>query len=180
MMRASADAVERAPVDVNSLFREHAQRVARWASRLGGPGVDVEDVVQEVFMRAYRHRDQFRGDASITTWLFRITARQVARLRRLHRARQLWRSLYAHDPMPAHPPTPVEELERRREGERLRRAIDTLGESPRTVFILFELEGLSGEQIAELTGLKIDTIWVQLHRARARIRKRLAKEDRRG
>jgi RNA polymerase sigma-70 factor (ECF subfamily) len=82
--------------------------------------------------------------------------------------------------MPAHPPTPVEELERRREGERLRRAIDALGESPRTVFILFELEGLSGEQIAELTGLKIDTIWVQLHRARARIRKRLAKEDRRG
>src|SRR5262249_14147909 len=66
---------------VADLYRAHAQTVARWASRLGGPAIDVEDVVQEVFLVVQRRLDGFRGDAHVKTWLYRITA-NVVRWRR--------------------------------------------------------------------------------------------------
>ena len=172
--------VDKAPVDVASLFREHAQDVARWVRRLGGPSVDVEDLVQDVFVLAHRYRAQFRGEADVTTWLFRITARRVAAQRRRQRLQHFWRSLYIGERIEAQPLTPVEELERGRDAERLRRALDRLSEKQRNVFVLFELEGLSGEAIAALTGQRTEVVWVQLHRARGRIRKQLAKEERRG
>ena len=172
--------IDKPPVDVASLFREHAQDVARWVRRLGGPNVDVEDLVQDVFVLAHRYREQFRGEADVTTWLFRITARRVASQRRRQRLQQLWRSLYIGERIEAQPLTPVEELERGRDAERLRRALDRLGEKQRNVFVLFEIEGMSGEAIAALTGQRTEAVWVQLHRARARIRKHLAKEDRHG
>src|SRR5262249_44087441 len=53
---------------VADLYRAHAQTVARWASRLGGPAIDVEDVVQEVFLVVQRRLREFRGEAEITTW----------------------------------------------------------------------------------------------------------------
>ena len=78
---------------------------------------------------------------------------------------------------PARPsaPTPIEELERREASERVYRVIDTMNERYRSVLVLFELEQLSGEEIAELTGDKLENVWVLLHRARAQFRQRLAK-----
>jgi RNA polymerase sigma-70 factor (ECF subfamily) len=72
-------------------------------------------------------------------------------------------------------PTPLETLQRRRAAELTYAALEALNENHRSAFILFEIEELSGQQIAELKGVSVSTVWVWLHRARARFLERLAK-----
>jgi len=74
--------------DIGDLYRRHAETVARWVSRLGGPLVDVEDLVHEVFLVAQRKRPSDRGAARITTWLYRVTAKVVSHRRRKDRWRR--------------------------------------------------------------------------------------------
>jgi RNA polymerase sigma-70 factor (ECF subfamily) len=151
------------------LYRTHAQTVARWASRLGGPSVDVEDVVQEVFLVVQRRLDGFRGDAHIATWLYRITA-NVVRWRRRKEKWRRWLAGSADDVagrIAARGPTPLEALE-------VYRVLDGMRERYRTVLILFEIEGMTGAEIAKLMGTKPDTVWVWLHRARKQFREQSA------
>lgn len=158
-----------ATYDMDALYREHAQTVARWAARLGGPNIDAEEVVQDVFLTAHRLLPTFRGEAKFTTWLFRITQNQVR-----HKVRKLkWqRLLYGSSPetleaLATKDPSPVQDLERREAGDTIYRILDGMSEKYRTPFILFEIEKLSGEEIATMLDQKVATIWVWLHRARA-------------
>jgi RNA polymerase sigma-70 factor (ECF subfamily) len=156
--------------DSAALYRQHAPRVARWVVQLGGPEMDAEDAVQEVFLLAHRERASFRGEAQVTTWLYRITLNVVRHHRRSQR-RRLWLSGSADDVAGhlASPTTPVDELEQRRSCERLRRALARLSERDRTIIIMFELDGFSGQEIAERTATRPATVWVRLHRARAQL-----------
>jgi RNA polymerase sigma-70 factor (ECF subfamily) len=157
-------------LDLGRLYREHAEAVSRWARRLLGPDGDAEDVVHEVFMVAQRRLREFRGDARPSTWLYAITVRVVQHHRRKGRWWRLLRSRPLPEPAPE-PSTPLETLESRRAVELTYRLLDGLPEAERSALILFEIEGLSGEAIAALTGEAVGTIWVRLHRARARFRK---------
>lgn len=155
--------------DLDTLYREHAAAVARWVAHLGGPGIDVDDLVHEIFLVVQRRLGEFRGEAKVTTWLYGITERVVSARRRRDRARRWMRRVWRGDVEQATATsqlTPVEELERQRAREAVYRVLDHLGEKYRQLLILFELEGLSGEEIAALTGLKTGTVWVRLHRAR--------------
>jgi RNA polymerase sigma-70 factor (ECF subfamily) len=124
--------------------------------------------VQETFLVARQKLPSFRGEAKASTWLFRICHNVV----RGRRRRLKWRQWLGGDSVQTaghlpHPAlSPDEQLDERRSVAALYRALDRLREPKRTVLILFELEGMSGEQIAELTGVKPGTVWVQLHRAR--------------
>jgi RNA polymerase sigma-70 factor (ECF subfamily) len=152
--------------DAAALFQAHADGVAGWASRLGGPLIDVEDVVQEVFVVVHRRLAKFRGNASVTTWLYGITM-NVVRQQRRKAARRRWfggRDETGEETAPQL--TPIEEIERRRRALAVYSVLDAMGETNRTVLILSEIEGLKGEEIAQLTGTKIGTVWVRLHRAR--------------
>jgi RNA polymerase sigma-70 factor (ECF subfamily) len=156
---------------LDALYRAHASTVARWASRLAGPSADVDDLVHEIFLVAGRRLSEFRGDAKVTTWLYRITERVVLDGRRKDRFRRwfsLARSEEIEQALSPSQPTPVDALERRQAIESVYRILDRLPEKYRTVLILFELEELSGEEIAAMTGLRQATLWVHLHRARAR------------
>jgi RNA polymerase sigma-70 factor (ECF subfamily) len=155
--------------EIGAIYRAHAQTVARWANRLGGPEIDVDDVVQEVFLTAHRLIGGFRGEAKITTWLFRITQNQVRHQRRKLRYRRfLGGSADDVAGQVASPRlTPVEELEQRQASQTVYRVLEGLSDKYRTAFILFEIEKLSGEEIATLLNQKVNTIWVWLHRARA-------------
>lgn len=158
--------------EIGAIYRAHAQTVARWASRLGGPelgGDGIEDVVQEVFLTAHRLLPTFRGEAKITTWLFRITQNQVRHRRRKERFRRFL-SGTAEDVaarLPARGPSPLEDLERRQATDTVYRVLSGMTDKYRTAFILFELEHLPGEEVATLLEQKLATIWVWLHRARA-------------
>jgi RNA polymerase sigma-70 factor (ECF subfamily) len=166
--------------EIGAVYRAHAQTVARWATRLGGPAIDVEDVVQEVFLTAHRLLPEFRGEAKITTWLFRITQNQVRHQRRKLRFRQFLTGT-ANDVIgqtASTRPTPVEVLEQRQASATVYRVLDGMSDKYRTAFILFEIEQVSGEEIATLLGQKVATIWVWLHRARAQFAAGLAKIER--
>ena len=169
-----------AAYSVTEVYRLHAGDVARWAARLGGPQVDVEDVVQDVFLTVHRLLPEFRGEAKITTWLFRITQNQVRhRLRRL-RLRRLFRSSDEDDvisELPSHGPSPIDDLERKEARAVVYRILDGMSEKYRTAFILFEIEKLPGEEIAQLLNQKVATIWVWLHRARAQFLDGLEKHN---
>jgi RNA polymerase sigma-70 factor (ECF subfamily) len=153
------------------LYDRYAPQVERWARRLAGPRFDPEDLLHDIFLVVLRRRHEFRGEAKITTWLFRITA-QVVRWRRRNAALRCWLwGLHGQSLAEAKPsgPTPVEELERREEGVLLYAALDRLPEKYRSVLILFALEEATGDQIAALLGVDTNTVWVRLHRARAKL-----------
>lgn len=176
---ASSPAVSPA-LDLDTIYRAHAQAVARWATRLAGPSSEPEDIVQEVFLVAQRRLHEFRGEAAITTWLFRVTENVVRHRRRRERVRRFFGvPLDDHgDRVACTAPGPIEAVERAQTRARLYRVLDGLGEVYRTTLILFEIEGLSGEQIAELTGTRLATVWVRLHRARARFIEHMTRIER--
>jgi RNA polymerase sigma-70 factor (ECF subfamily) len=136
------------PLDVETIYRAHADDVARWARRLGGPDIDVEDVVHEVFLVVQRRLAEWRGDAQITTWLYEITFRVV----RDRRARWRWRRWSGGtagiestatgtdlNELAADQPDALDLLQRREASTVLYRILDGIGEKYRTVIILFEL-----------------------------------------
>jgi RNA polymerase sigma-70 factor, ECF subfamily len=159
-----------ASLDVGALYRTHGRTVMRWAARLGGPGIDAEDVAQDVFLVARRRLSSFAGPGKITTWLFRTTEKVVQAARRKQRLRR-WLSRSseaAATTMGAPRATPGEALERDREIAEVYCVLDRLPQRERRVLILFELEGLSTQEIGELVGARLGTIRVWLYRARAR------------
>jgi len=153
---------------VTVLFERYGDAVVAWASRLGGPSIDPEDVAQEVFIVAHRRIGDFRGHASAKTWLYGITLRVVMQLRRKARRRR-WFGLHTETDLatPVEPErSPIDQLEQRRLRASVYRVLDAMSEASRTALILAEMEGLSGEEIAALTGQRVATVWVRLHRAR--------------
>jgi len=178
---APAPTPVRAALDVATVYGRHADDVARWARRLGGPRIDAEDIVHEVFLVVQRRFHEWRGDAQVTTWLYEITFRVV----RERRSRGWWRrwstGIIGGDSsgpdgdlakLPFDQPDALDLLQRREAAAALYGILDGIGEKYRTVIVLFELEGLSGEEIATLTGISLANVWIRLHRARQKVLKR--------
>ena len=166
------DAAKAAPLDIEAAFRRHRGDIGRWAARMGGPMVDPDDVVQEVMMVAHARLPEFRHEAQLTTWLFKTTQNIAATHRRRERRRRWWRGMsldYAAE-LHAQGPSVLEEMERREAAAEIYSALDRLAEKYRSVVILFEIEGLSGEEIATLTGTNLATVWVHLHRGRQKLK----------
>jgi RNA polymerase sigma-70 factor (ECF subfamily) len=163
-------------LDSTELYRAHVHDVARWARRLAGPRLDVEDLVQEIFMRVHQSLPSFRGEARVTTWLYGITHNVVCSRRRRERLRRFFGAPAEQPEIEAvpGPATPLELIERSQSVQLVYAALDGMADKYRSVLILFELEGLSGEEIAALTGLKVATVWVRLSRARAQLLERVA------
>jgi RNA polymerase sigma-70 factor (ECF subfamily) len=155
---------------VEDVYRRHGALVLRWAARLGGPGIDLEDVVHDVFVRVQRALSGFRGDAEVTTWLYQVTRNVVGHQRRKNQFRR-WLGGSAKDvagDLRAPGPGPVELLEQRQATERVCAVLDQLSEKDRAVLVLFELEQRSGEEVAQIMNARVETVWVWLHRARQR------------
>jgi RNA polymerase sigma-70 factor, ECF subfamily len=153
--------------------------VERWVRRLAGPRADVEDLLHDVFVIALRKDVQWPPERDARTWLFRITHNVILTRRRNERVRRWLFARYQDQDevsRQASPATPADEVERRDNERRLYAALDRLPDTYRTALILYELEGLSGEEIATLLGIQINALWVRLHRARARLQAALQRE----
>lgn len=162
---------------IDTMYVQHLAKVKRWARRLAGPTADLEDLVHDIFLVALRKRFRFRGEASIDTWLFSITQRVVWTRRRKSQLRQWLFGKNRTDLVPSEPSTPQHELERREQNARLYQALDRLPDVYRTTLILYELEELSGDEVARLTEVPIGTVWVRLHRGRQRLLQVLAQKE---
>jgi RNA polymerase sigma-70 factor (ECF subfamily) len=168
-----------AELDVASLYAEHAPFIGRVIQRLSGQGAHVDDLLQETFVVAFRKRAEYRGLAATRTWLYAIASRLCLRHNRGARRFSFFRSRYAQEPARA-APDPGRELEREETIALVYQVLEGLPFKQRETFVLYELEGLEGEQIAEMLAIPIGTVWTRLHHARkkfeALMRRRLARE----
>ncbi|MGC4093040.1 MAG: sigma-70 family RNA polymerase sigma factor [Polyangiaceae bacterium] len=147
-----------------AIYREHFAAVWRGVQRFGVPERDAADAAQEVFLIAYRGFERFEGRSSVRTWLFGIAFRVAAgRLRLLSNRREL---LTTPELLEAHPDPNAawDSLDLRRLCEL---GLGALPLEQRAVFTLFELEGFSGEEIAQALELPLGTVRSRLRLARA-------------
>jgi RNA polymerase sigma-70 factor (ECF subfamily) len=138
---------------------------------------ESQDIVQEVFFQVYRSIGKFRADASLSTWLHRITVNRCLNWKRRWARRFKWMHVTADSADENKGKEPESDLpspESRLAGAQTRQQIDNalklLPDQARTVFVLRELEGLSYEAIAEATGIKLGTVRSRLFHARKRLR----------
>ena len=156
------------PANLAEAYRDYAQTVARWAWNFGGPDIEVEDAVQEIFLVVSRRLADFRGDALFSTWLYSITRKVVANHRQRHRWRFWLGSRKAEDLalLPSTAIDPLARLEQVQARALFYQILDTLPERYRSVLVLFELEEMSTKDIATLNGVSVGTVKVRLHRSR--------------
>jgi RNA polymerase sigma-70 factor, ECF subfamily len=140
--------------------------VSRWARAFGGLDADLDDLVQEVFLIVRRKLPKF-DDHNLPGWLYRITQRTVRDYRR-----RAWfrRTLLRRDgerpETSSNDPDPSQILERREAERLLVQILAKMSAARRTAFILFEIEGYTGEEIATLEDVPVNTVWTRLHHAR--------------
>jgi RNA polymerase sigma-70 factor (ECF subfamily) len=165
------------------LMRRYNQRVYRVVRAVLTNDEEAEDVLQEAWVRAYEHLDQFQGRASFSTWVTKI-AYYEALLRA--RTNKRWAPLENHEGviMPeaelrqGQLETPEERAIRSQLGGMLQTAVDQLPDAYRTVFMLREVEQMNTVETAECLGLTEEAVKTRLHRSRALLRRSL--EDRAG
>lgn len=152
------------------LFRQHRSIVVAVAYRMLGPGGDLDDVVQEVFLQVYRSLPAFRGQAKFSTWLHRIAVNVVLMQRRRARSRPVLR--FEERPVEREELgdiAPDEDLQRQRRMRAFRQLVDRLSEKKRTVFVLHELEGMAPVDIAKVVDCPILTVRTRLFYARKQL-----------
>lgn len=166
-------------LELEAIYREHSAAVSKWVRRLWGPGraggtAEVEDLLQEVFVVVQRRLGSFRGESALTTWLYAITVFVVNGRRRKERWRSLlWRRAEPELQMQHEPELPAvqEDFERAEASRLVYTVLNELSERDRTLIILFELQRLSGAEIAAVLETKEANVWVGLSRARGRFKK---------
>ncbi|AKU94685.1 RNA polymerase sigma factor RpoE [Labilithrix luteola] len=153
-----------ANLDVATIVREHGPYVHRLLRRLGVAPADVDDAFQEVFVVVHRKLDSFEGRGPIRGWVYGICIRVGARHRRRRAARHEVSG--AIDELAASGPTP-EGTFRTLEARRLLDSfLDKLDDDKRSVFVLYELEGLPMQDVAVLTNCALPTAYSRLRIAR--------------
>ena len=137
--------------------------------RILGNAEDARDAAQEAMIRAWRSMPSFRGNASLKTWMYQIAASAATDFyrRRQVRAAESLDALHEHayDPPDAAPP-PEEQVIRRDRDHSIRKALSELSDTLRIPLLLFAVEGLRYETIAEQLSLPVGTVKSRISRAR--------------
>jgi RNA polymerase sigma-70 factor (ECF subfamily) len=160
-------------LEFDYIFMRWSERVASWIRALGAPPADVDDLVQDVFVIVHRRLPYFDG-RNVAAWLYQIVRRQVRDFRRLN-----WTNLMSTHSVPLSKnlcklgPSPADRLETKEKGERLERALSKLNPDQRAAFVLLEIEGYSGEEIAQLQSVPVNTVWSRISVARKKLHARL-------
>jgi len=162
-----------AALDFQRVHNEFQPRIRRYLARLAGPG-EAEDLTQETFARVSQALVGFRGEAALSTWIYRI-ATNVARDRARSPGFQLQARAAAPEALAALATAPAieQDIASWEMSECVRDYVDQLPADYRTVMVLSELEELPDREIAEILGISLETAKIRLHRARARLRQML-------
>jgi RNA polymerase sigma-70 factor (ECF subfamily) len=171
----------------SELVRRYERKIYRLAKNITRNDEDAEDVLQDAFLKAYTHLDNFKGDSKFYTWIVRIAVNEA--LMRL-RKRKNDRSVPLDEPVDLGEETVTREIavwednpEQQYSQEEWRHildeAIDTLKPDFRTVFVLRDIEELSTEETAETLGISIPAVKSRLLRARLALREKLTRQFKR-
>lgn len=163
------------------LFRNYRQRVYNTCLGLLQHSEDAEDVTQEVFIEVFRSSTSFRGDAQLSTWLYRVaTNKSLDHLRAQARGKRSGNVVrldgeaapqIAAEHAFVHPGVALEQKER---AKTLFAAIAALPENQRVAFTLSKVEGLSYKEIGEVMEMNLPAIESLIHRAKTNLKKLLA------
>jgi RNA polymerase sigma-70 factor (ECF subfamily) len=165
------------------LVRRYEGKIFRLANHITQNREDAEDVLQETFMKAYEHLEQFKGDSKFYTWIVRIAVNQA--LMKLRR-RKTDKSVSLDEEIDTGEDTvvreiaawgenPEEQFTREELGEILDGAVQSLEPPYRSVFVLRDVEDLSTEETAEALGLSVPAVKSRLLRARLQLREKLTR-----
>jgi RNA polymerase sigma-70 factor (ECF subfamily) len=150
------------------LYTEHSRAIYYLALRfLGDPG-KAEDATHDVFLKAYRKMDQFRGESSWRTWLYRIAINHCRNLQQTWNERHMLTNAdeAVFELAAAKTDSPLRVLETKELGERIQKTLDSLPSEYRLLLLLVADEDLSYEQVGALTEQTPDAVRGKLHRAR--------------
>jgi RNA polymerase sigma-70 factor, ECF subfamily len=173
LVEATANVVSTS-IEFEQLFRRYYARVVRWVHAMGVTGTEAEDVAQDVFLIAHRSFARLHADAAATGWLFGISRRATANHRRA-RTRERARRQRADEPCEL--PNPEQSTSRREAASILQRFLAELPEEQQLVFILFELEGLSASEAAEVLGVSTDAVYSRARMARDKLARVVARHQ---
>jgi RNA polymerase sigma-70 factor, ECF subfamily len=162
------------------LVRRYQDRLYPTVLRLLGSAEDAEDTLQDTFVRAFEKLDQFQGESSFYTWIYRIAVNLALSGHRKRRVRSAHRIKWEHstshglEPRDESPEAdPTVSLERAERERIVTAALDQLGPEHRAVVILKDFDGRRYEEISEILHIPVGTVRSRLHRARCELRDRL-------
>jgi RNA polymerase sigma-70 factor, ECF subfamily len=148
--------------------------------RLMGSHEDAQDVLQDAFIRGFEKLDQYHGDSSFYTWIYRIAVNLALsrhRKRRMHGILRLWSSRrddpVVDPPDPSPGADPSSSTERAEREAAVAAALDELAPDQRAVVVLKDFDGRRYEEISEILSVPVGTVRSRLHRARCQLRDRL-------
>jgi RNA polymerase sigma-70 factor, ECF subfamily len=164
-------------LNFEEIYTTYRGRILRYLSRLVG-GAEAEDLTQETFLKAGKKLESFRGESQLLTWLYRIATNTALDKMRSPSYRELVQILPSTEPVEGAsgqtrttaPLTVERQVIREEMSACIRRVIDRLPESYRTIIVLSNLEGLKDGEIAEVLGQSTSAVKIRLHRARERLR----------
>lgn len=154
-----------------TLHARYYPAASAFLRKLGTRSEELEDACQEVFLQFFRYLATFRGDAELKTWLYRICVTEARRARRRRKVSAVLDALLrverVEETVPASTQTDATVL------RLVNTALDRMNQGNRLVFVLFEMEGLPGKEVAKIAGCPLPTVWRRLHDARRTFRETL-------
>ncbi len=163
------------PLEFRAIYEKWFDEVARWIRAMGGPQADREDLVQDVFLVVHRRLPDFDGQ-NLAGWLYQIARHRVRDFRRLSWVRHvLFGKAALSENLPMSGASPSDGAETNEKRELLERLLTKLNEHERAALVLFEIDGYSGEEIAEIQGVPLNTAWGRIHNARKKLKAQLAR-----
>jgi RNA polymerase sigma-70 factor (ECF subfamily) len=156
------------------LVRRYEDRIYNLCRYLVRDPGDAQDAAQEVFLKAFRRFKDFRPDASLYTWLYRIAVNTCIDYRRRSR-REASREDVLSDDLPSAEPFPDQIYESKEIAEAIQAALPKLREKLRAPIVLREIEGLTYEEIADVLHISVGTVKSRISRARDGLRNLLKK-----
>jgi RNA polymerase sigma-70 factor (ECF subfamily) len=154
--------------EFGALYEEHSRPVYYLALRMLGDPALAQDATHDVFLKAFRHWRDFRGESAVRTWLYRITINHCRNVLASWHHRTMVSNIdeafWETSAAPAESPLRI--LETAELGERIQKTLDRLPEEYRLLLLLIADQELSYEEIGELTGQGADAVRGKLYRAR--------------
>ena len=152
-----------------TLYDRHFPDIERLVSSLGIVDAEADDICQEIFVIIYKNLARFRGEARLSTWIYRLATREAIRFARRRRLVRGLADLFARDRRDAAPADWSESEAGRR--HYLRQLLDRLPPERRLALVLYEIEGVPVSEIARISDCAENTVWTRLHRARTELEK---------
>lgn len=165
---------------LEELFRRHSEQVHRVLMRLRHiDRGDLDDVVQTTFLEVYRAAKRFHGRAAVSTWILGIAMNVIRHHVRDEARRRVAMSAVATVSVSIDNRRPDDQADHRQSLARAQLEFDALPSDFQIVFVLCDLEGLKGVDVADALGIPEGTVWRRLHEARLRLRACIDDEARR-